>query len=187
MDEILSYYRDSQQVAELNQWLVGKDENILHLGRLAGSSPAVIAACMLGNGKNHVFILPDKESAAYFHNDLFNFSGREDIQFFPSSYKRSVQYTQKSADNVVQRTGVLKKLSQDAAGQIIITFPEALVEKTVSGNFLEENAFSVNVSWLNSLTAASFWKWTMSMNRDSFPFVEASLMFSLFRQKTHSE
>ncbi len=144
MDEILSYYRDSQQVAELNQWLVGKDENILHLGRLAGSSPAVIAACMLGNGKNHVFILPDKESAAYFHNDLFNFSGREDIQFFPSSYKRSVQYTQKSADNVVQRTGVLKKLSQDAAGQIIITFPEALVEKTVSGNFLEENAFSVN-------------------------------------------
>ncbi len=144
MDEILSYYRDSQQVTELNQWLVGKDENILHLGRLAGSSPAVIAACMLGNGKNHVFILPDKESAAYFHNDLFNFSGREDIQFFPSSYKRSVQYTQKSADNVVQRTGVLKKLSQDAAGQIIITFPEALVEKTVSGNFLEENAFSVN-------------------------------------------
>jgi len=144
MDEILSYYRDSQQVADLNQWLVGKEKNILHLGRLAGSSPAVIAACMLGNGKNHVFILPDKESAAYFHNDLFNFSGREDIQFFPSSYKRSVQYTQKSADNVVQRTGVLKKLSQDAAGQIIITFPEALVEKTVSGNFLADNAFSVN-------------------------------------------
>ena len=145
MDEILSYYQNSQQVTELNQWLGGKDGNILHLGRLTGSSPAVIAACMLGDpGKNHVFILPDKESAAYFHNDLFNFSGREDILFFPSSYKRSVQYIQKSSDNVVQRTGVLKKLSQDGAGQIIITFPEALVEKTVSGNFLDENAFSVN-------------------------------------------
>ncbi len=144
MDEILSYYRDSRQVTELNQWLGGKDANIIHLGRMAGSSPAVIAACMLGNGKNHVFILPDKESAAYFHNDLFNFSGREDILFFPSSYKRSVQYIQKSSDNVVQRTRVLKKLCQDAAGQVIITFPEALVEKTVSGNFLDENAFSVN-------------------------------------------
>jgi len=144
MDEILSYYQDSQQVTELNQWLGGKDGNILHLSRLAGSSPAVIASCMLGDGKTHVFILPDKESAAYFHNDLFNFSGKEDILFFPSSYKRSVQYIQKSSDNVVQRTGVLKKLSQDAAGQVIITFPEALVEKTVSGNFLDENAFSVS-------------------------------------------
>lgn len=145
MDEILSYYRDNPQVTELNQWLGANDGNILHLGRLSGSSPAVVASCMVGNGKNHVFILPDKESAAYFHNDLFNLSGRDDILFFPSSYKRSVQYIQKSADNVVQRTRVLRKISQDAAGQIIIiTFPEALVEKTVSVNFLEENAFSVN-------------------------------------------
>lgn len=144
MDEILSYYRDRQQVMELKDWLGGQDGKVLHLGRLAGSSPAVISACLLGDGNNHVFILPDKESAAYFHNDLFNFSGREDILFFPSSYKRSVQYIQKSADNVVQRTGVLKSLCQKAAGHIIITFPEALVEKTVSGNFLDDNAFSVS-------------------------------------------
>jgi len=143
MDEILSYYRDIRQVNDLNQWLGGKDGKKLHLGRLAGSSPAVIAACLLGDGKNHVFILPDKESAAYFHNDLFNFSGMEDILFFPSSYKRSVQYIQKSVDNVVQRTDVLRKISQDTAGHIIITFPEALVEKTVSGHFLEDNSFSV--------------------------------------------
>jgi transcription-repair coupling factor (superfamily II helicase) len=144
MDEILSYYRESQQVTELKQWLGGKDGNILHLGRLSGSSPAIIAACLLEDpGKNHVFILPDKESAAYFHNDLFNFSGKDDILFFPSSYKRSVQYIQKNSDNVVQRTGVLKKLNQEPAGHVIISFPEALVEKTVSGHYLAENAFQV--------------------------------------------
>ncbi len=144
MREILSYYNDCQQITTLKQWLGGKEGNILHLKGLAGSSPAVVAACLLGDpGKNQVFILPDKESAAYFHNDLMNFSGRDDTQFFPSSFKRSVQYTQKSPDNVIQRTGVLKLLSQPAAGKVIITFPEALVEKTVSGHFLADNAFTV--------------------------------------------
>ncbi len=142
--EILSYYTERQQITTLKKWLEGEGGNILHLKGLAGSSPAVAAACILGDlKKNHVFILPDKESAAYFHNDLFNFSGKDDILFFPSSYKRSVQYTQKSSDNVVQRTGVLKKISQDGKGQVIITFPEAVVEKTVTGNFLTENAFKV--------------------------------------------
>jgi transcription-repair coupling factor (superfamily II helicase) len=145
MREILSYYVERQQITTLKQWLGGKEGNILHLNGLAGSSPAVIAACLLEDlNKNHVFILPDKESAAYFHNDLFNLSGNEDILFFPSSFKRSVQYTQKSSDNIVQRTGVLKRLSQDTAGQVIITFPEALVEKTVSGHFLADNAFPVS-------------------------------------------
>ena len=144
MDEILSYYRDSRQIKELNQWLQGKDGNVLHIAGTAGSSPALIASCGLADpDTNHVFILSDKESAAYFHNDLFNFSGRKDILFFPSSYKRSVQYIQKNADNIVQRTGVLKKLSHGEAGLVIITFPEALVEKTVSPGFLDENAFSV--------------------------------------------
>jgi len=144
MREILSYYVERQQITTLKQWLGGKEGNILHLNGLAGSSPAVIAACLLEDlNKNHVFILPDKESAAYFHDDLFNLSGNEDILFFPSSFKRSVQYTQKSSDNIVQRTEVLKRLSQDAAGQVIITFPEALVEKTVSGHFLADNAFPV--------------------------------------------
>jgi transcription-repair coupling factor (superfamily II helicase) len=144
--EILSYYTERQQITTLKRWLGGKEGNVLHLKGLAGSSPAVIAACLLGDlNKNHVFILPDKESAAYFHNDLFNFSGKDDILFFPSSYKRSVQYTQKSSDNVVQRTEVLKRLRQDAGGQVIITFPEAVVEKTVTGNFLTENAFRVGI------------------------------------------
>jgi transcription-repair coupling factor (superfamily II helicase) len=142
--EILSYYTERQQITALKRWLGGKGGNVLHLKGLAGSSPAVLAACLLGDlNKNHVFILPDKESAAYFHNDLFNFSGKDDILFFPSSYKRSVQYTQKSSDNVVQRTEILKRLGKDAGGQVIITFPEALVEKTVTGNFLTENAFRV--------------------------------------------
>ncbi len=142
--EILSQYEKSRQISTVKHWLAGTGRNVIHLKGLSGSSPAIVAACVLQDlKKHHVFILPDKESAAYFHNDLYNFTGKEDILFFPSSFKRSVQYIQKSADNVVQRTGVLKKLSQDAAGQVIITFPEALVEKTISGSFLEENAFPV--------------------------------------------
>lgn len=144
MRELLSYYTERQQITTLKRWLEGEAGNILHLKGLAGSSPAVVAACGLEEmNQNHVFILPDKESAAYFHNDLLNLTRRDDMLFFPSSYKRSVQYARKSPENIVQRTAVLKNLSQESGGQVIITFPEALVEKTVSGDFLAKNAFRV--------------------------------------------
>jgi transcription-repair coupling factor (superfamily II helicase) len=145
MQEILSYYAECQQVISLKQWLEKEDGGVVHLRGLAGSSPAVLAASLLDEpDRHHVFILPDKDSAAYFHNDLLHFTGHEDVLFFPSSYKRSVQYTQKQSDKVVQRTGVLKQLQQEDKARLLVTFPEALVEKTVSADYLAENAFTVS-------------------------------------------
>jgi transcription-repair coupling factor (superfamily II helicase) len=144
MQEILSIYNDQKHVARLMHWLGEKGVNIIHLKGLAGSSPAVVAACLLGeSGRNHVFLLPDKESASYFHNDLSNLTGKDEILFFPSSYKRSVEYARKSSDNIILRTGVLRRLSQEEGSQVIVTYPEAMLEKTVTGEYLSENTFTV--------------------------------------------
>ncbi|MFC2080967.1 transcription-repair coupling factor [Bacteroidota bacterium] len=137
-------YQELEQFDQLNQWLDSDRNKVLHLKGLAGSAAAMVAACTLQKpGKTHVFILPDKDTAAYFQNDLNNFLDNPDTLFFPSSYKRSVQYYQKSKEHIILRTEVLKKVNQDGGSLIIISFPEALVEKIVSHSFLNENAFRI--------------------------------------------
>jgi len=155
--EIRSIYGKIGQFTELGQWLSehrssnnkpggqsGSPGHVLHITGLSGSSPALVAAGVLADSsESHVFVLPDKETAAYFQNDLNNFLEGGSTLFFPSSYKRSVQYYQKSKDQIIRRTEVLKKINQDAGPYSIITFPEALVEKIVSRTFLNDNAFRI--------------------------------------------
>ena len=38
--------------------------------------------------QNHVFVLQDKDEAAYFQNDLKNILNKKDILFFPDSFKK---------------------------------------------------------------------------------------------------
>ncbi len=168
--EFRNIYKDQPGLEQLNSWLTNEsklDSNgrVVHLNGLSGSSPALVAASILENPEsNHVFVLPDKETAAYFRNDLINFLSDQDniadksgntrdergntgegegALFFPSSYKRSVQYYQKSKDQIIRRTEVMKKINQAKAPLVIISFPEALVEKIVSPRFLNDNAFRI--------------------------------------------
>ncbi len=142
--EFLSNYLRSPAFGQLEQWLSEEKTRILHLKGLSGSSPALVAAGILKDpGETHVFILPDKESAAYFQNDLNDFLEDPFTLFFPSSYKRSVQYYQKSKDQIIRRTEILKKVNQDPGPQVIISYPEALMEKIVPRNFLNDNAFII--------------------------------------------
>ena len=142
--EFIKRFGSLPQISRLEQWLSGERGRVLHLKGLAGSSPAVVAACVLKQSKrNHVFVLPDKETAAYFQNDLDNFLAASGSLFYPSSYKRSVQFTQKNKDQVIRRTEILQRISQAGRVPPIITYPEALVEKTVPRAFLNANAFRV--------------------------------------------
>ncbi len=168
--DFLNIYNDLEAIEQLRNWLSNDSSSrsgtksgsesesesgqvsgfesesgrVIHLKGLSGSSPALVAACILRNPeKTHVFVLPDKETAAYFRNDLDNFTGDREVLFFPSSYKRSVQYYQKSKDQIISRTEVLKKINQAKSPLTIISFPEALVEKIVSPSFLDDNAFRI--------------------------------------------
>ena len=59
----------------------------VYLENLRGSSINFIAASLWQNTDvNHVFILNDKEEAAYFHNDIEHLTKGLDIFFFPDSF-----------------------------------------------------------------------------------------------------
>ncbi len=125
----------------------------LWLKGLAGSSTAVIAAAVTGRIKGtHLFILNEKEQAAYFCNDLETLFGemetsfqRKKVMFFPTSYKKSYDLVNTNSTNALERSQVVGKLSSAAASKIIVTFPEALAEKLVTRSFLSKSTFRIKL------------------------------------------
>lgn len=91
----------------------------------------------------HVVLLPEKEDAAYFYNDLTSLLGDDNIFFFPGTYKRSVMYDQTEPANIILRAEVLNFLSSGRRKCIIVTYPESVMEKVVSKSSLKKNTFII--------------------------------------------
>ncbi len=92
---------------------------------------------------NHLFVLSDKEEAAYFLNDLENLYPEEkNILFFPASYRAPYQFEETDNANVVLRSEVLEKIN-NGKNTWIVTYPKALFEKIPTQKKLVENTMKV--------------------------------------------
>ncbi len=95
----------------------------------------------------HLFVLHDREEAAYFYSDLFNLLAQEqEVLLFPSSYKRAYQFDHTENANILLRAEVLNRLNNRAgAGAMIVTYPEALTEKVINKKSLVANTLGAKV------------------------------------------
>ena len=116
----------------------------IHLQGLIGSAKTIFIAKFLIKLKNQVVLLNDREEAAYFYDDLNNLGFDKNTLFFPSSYKRSIQYGQTEQENIVQRAEVLNKLGERQQPFIVVSYPEALIETVISQSELEQNTLQVS-------------------------------------------
>lgn len=92
---------------------------------------------------HHLFILQDKEEAAYFLNDLQEFYPENDkIVFYPSSYKVPYKLEEVDNANVVARAEALEKISS-SPNTWIVTYPKALFERVPTKQKLETNSFKI--------------------------------------------
>lgn len=142
---ISGLYNEHSAVAILNE-VAGKNvSGKFRLKGLAGSSKALVVSDIYRNNQLiHLVILPEKEDAAYFYNDLVAITGDENIFFFPSTYKRSVRYEQTEPANIVLRTEVLNFLGSGKRKGIIVTHPESVLEKVLNRKNLKKNTFIIN-------------------------------------------
>lgn len=85
----------------------------LHLRGLVGSQDAVLAAALHQDfpDQHHLFILHDRDEAAYFLADLQHLVPDEEPLLFPSSYKRPYAFDETENANVLMRAEVLNKLN----------------------------------------------------------------------------
>ncbi len=152
MEKLIDSYIRSKAVKSLLEAISSHVARIRLKGVL-GSLTSLIAAATIKSEENrsHVFVLPDKETAAYFYNDLGTLfhelnleAGKRKILFYPASYKKPYQVEEIDNANILLRSDVLNRL-QSGGDYVIVTFPEALSEKVISQRSLAKNILAINL------------------------------------------
>lgn len=149
--EIIEHYAGSPLIAGLADRLTSTEKVTFWLKGLKGSQPAFIASGVIKLCNCiQVFVLPDKESAAYFHNDLETlFEEREKdyqqrrILFFPTTGKRSYEWQHPDSSHQLMRTEVLSKLLHPSGPLAVVTYPDALAEKVIDPVSLRNNVITI--------------------------------------------
>jgi len=147
IEELLAIFEQDEKAELIVNHLEILVGNRIQLRGLVGSSRALLTSAVYNQlSANHLIILTDKESAAYFFNDLesifeeknFNFFKKK-ILFYPTSYKQAYNIEKQDNTNILQRTEVLKRIGSSRRKSIIVTYPEALSEKVVRKSYLSKN------------------------------------------------
>ena len=109
-----------------------------------GSSRSICASCVAEQTPgHHLFILEDKEQAAYFLNDLEALNpSNTNILFYPASYRVPYELEKTDNANVVSRAEVLEKVAK-GKNAWIVTYPKALFEKIPSRKTLSKSTLKV--------------------------------------------
>ncbi len=139
--EILNKYNTSKLLTQLKN-LIKDNSKRLFLSGATGSFKSLLVAESLNNNQ-HLIILNDKEEAAYFYNDLIQLIGDEKIYFLPSSYKRSPEYGNVDASNIILRTEALNFLSSGENDGIVVSYPLAIFEKVPTNELLNDCTLNI--------------------------------------------
>ncbi|RCH54903.1 transcription-repair coupling factor [Mucilaginibacter hurinus] len=146
--DILERYKADSRITALAAALNAKKAPRIQLRGLVGSSDSAMAVALYFLQHKHmVFVLPEREEAAYFQADLENLTGKE-VLLFPSSYRKPFEFTQPDSSNVLARAEVLNELNHSAEyGRLVVTYPEALAEKVIDRASLEKNTLEIAVNY----------------------------------------
>ncbi len=152
VDELIQFYRADAR-AQLLQRTWDNESSKAELKGIVGSATPLLAASLfssasdpaaLANQPSHLFVLDDKETAAYFLNDLEQLLGKSHrILFFPRSARVPYQEEVTENANIAMRAEVLNEINRDGKGLAIVTFGEALAEQVISQKELSEQTFSL--------------------------------------------
>ena len=148
--DFVQLYQSEPLVQMLATKLQGKTVKKIFARGLAGSMDAVVATAIYQQDPGfQIFILNDKEEAAYFLDDLQQLN-EQTVKplFFPSSYKKAYHYEEIDNANVLQRAEVLSAVSQaikEKSSFMVVTYGEALAEKVINRKALIANSWSIKV------------------------------------------
>lgn len=144
--EISAFIKHFKQLKGLDETanLLQQAEIRIHWKGLIGSSKSIAASNVAEQVPgHHLFILEDKEAAAYFLNDLEQlYPENKHILFYPASYRMPYQLEETDNANVVARAEVLEKINS-GKNTWVVTYPQALFERVPTQKKLTENTMRV--------------------------------------------
>ncbi|WP_297760619.1 transcription-repair coupling factor [uncultured Muriicola sp.] len=144
-------YKQSPQLRKLGG-AISQSQKITHLKGLVGSAQSfVLAEVFKSSDHPFLWILRDKEEAAYYLNDLEQLIGGQDVLFYPASYRRPYQIEETDNANVLLRAEVLNRINSRKKPAVIVTYPDALFEKVVTRKELDKNTQKIKIGDILSL------------------------------------
>ncbi len=124
---------------------IKSDKHQITIPNLGGSALSfLIASVFKKTEKPLLFILDDKEKAAYYLNDLEQLLGESNLLFFPASYRRPYQIEETDNANILLRTEVLNRINSRRKPAIIVTYPDALFEQVITKSELVRSTLKIH-------------------------------------------
>lgn len=141
LEQFLKVYRESEKIRDINRWIdSGVVENFV-LESVTGGSKSVLMAAVYENQRKHSLVLcPDKEQAAYIYNNLQALLPGKPVHFLPDSFRQAQNFSRIDRNNLLLKTETANKIyRQREQAHIVVTYPEAVMEKVVSPEMLDRN------------------------------------------------
>ena len=137
-EQLYTLFNTPARIKALQHFISDKKKGTLHINGLQGSAAALLFSSLLSSNRHFILVANDLEEAGYLYHDLVQIKGETSILFFPSGYKRAIKYGQSDSANEILRTEALNRLQEKNKALIIVTYPEALAEKVVKADLLNQ-------------------------------------------------
>src|SRR5690606_32843085 len=144
-------FSDSAQTKQLLKHLQSTQSKIKVNGLIRSALSLKVYGLFKYAESPFILIFNNKEEAAYYLNDIENLLNKEDVLFYPSSYKRPYQIEETDNANVLLRAEVLNRINAKKKPFITVTYTDALFEKVVTRTDLEKNTLKLAVNDILSL------------------------------------
>ncbi len=151
---------------------------LVYIKGLVGSGKSYRIASLYKNlNLNFFIILNNSEEASYYLNDFENFLPKDEVLFFPSSFKKEATQDVYENSNILSRSEVLKKIKNKTKSKLIVSYSEAIFEKIISQNILNKKTLYFDKVKSFSLDSINELLFKLGFNR--VPFVSTPGEFSI--------
>ncbi len=151
---------------------------LIYVKGLVGSGKSYRIASLYKNlNLNFFIILNNSEEASYYLNDFENFLPKDEVLFFPSSFKKEATQDVYENSNILSRSEVLKKIKNKTKSKLIVSYSEAIFEKIISQNILNKKTLYFDKVESFSLDSINELLFKLGFNR--VPFVSTPGEFSI--------
>ena len=138
MKKLIKFYSNSKKFQCINEDL--KEKNQIYVSGLIGSKRSFFVNSIFeANKGSTIYVLDNREKAAYHFNDLQKISRKTPL-FLPASFSKGFDVDMLDNNSVMLRCEVLNKLNLDNK-EIIVTYSDALIEKVLDKKILVQKHF----------------------------------------------
>jgi transcription-repair coupling factor (superfamily II helicase) len=139
-------YIKSELISNLGKHILANSQSTrAHIVGSCGSEAAFILFGLQQWVKKSILIVcTDKDNAVHYHNDLETVFESKEALLLLDSYRNPYQFSKLNRNAVLQRTEIINKIINFGhRPQIIVSYPEALLEKVIAPAELKNSAISI--------------------------------------------